>query len=301
MTTTYTSRMIERPRKILIVEGNRDDQDRLSAIVNAGGWGVPHIVARITDAEHALDGCGQYSLIILDLLLPDSAGATATLSAVRVTHANVPVVVVTGIADPKVLQEAEGYHWPIVSKDSETFDADLSTEIERLLGCAEQVVTTRPIRQAEPVATEHYATPLDAGAGLATKIFEKQGITALLLTLMIVQNIYRDYRYNADQESRTQSIERTAVAINSKFETVAATMSDAKAARAEDSKLLRELQRDQRDFQRQIASVIDAVKLLLERIERSETSSANYGRRADGGEDFKTQGVGGSWRVGGAK
>lgn len=142
-----------------------------------------------------------------------------------------------------------------------------------------------------PVKREHYANGWEAGVALARFVMQTQGLNALLLSCLLGWTIYADYRYNAKQEDRTEKLA-------AKFDKAESAMAEAAADRKHAAESLDAVQRQQQEdrkqfekFQSDIGPVIQAVKVLLERIERDGTGAYQPTRRYDGGETKGTRQV----------
>lgn len=93
---------------VLLVEDNPGDAELMSEMLREGGPGSPgfslrHVV-RLADAEEEL-ATRPVDVVLLDLSLPDGRGLDS-LAAVRRAAPEVPVVVMTGLADDEVALRA---------------------------------------------------------------------------------------------------------------------------------------------------------------------------------------------------
>ena len=98
--------MDDRPVHALLIEDNPGDARLIAEMVSEGGYGSPRLqwVERLgTGLQSLLEG--EIDIVLLDLALPDSQGIE-TLSAVREAAPGVPVVVLTGLDDEKVVTES---------------------------------------------------------------------------------------------------------------------------------------------------------------------------------------------------
>jgi two-component system cell cycle sensor histidine kinase/response regulator CckA len=93
--------------RVLLVEDNAADARLLrEALAEAGpGSFRTHCVASLKDAAATLKGDVSYAVILLDLSLPDSDGLD-TVWAMHQTAPDLPIVVMTGLADESVGTEA---------------------------------------------------------------------------------------------------------------------------------------------------------------------------------------------------
>ena len=142
-----------------------------------------------------------------------------------------------------------------------------------------------------PVKREHYDTPWEALVALGKFVLQTQGLNAFLLCCLLGWNIYSDYRYNDKAESRAERIERCASLLDVKFDAASSAMAAAAVDRKHAADTLDTIQRQQaedrrnfEEFQKDIRPVIEAVKVLLERIDREANSNDSRARRYEGGE-----------------
>lgn len=94
---------------LLIVEDNAADSAYILTLLTESRHSefVPIVAQTITEALHIMSQ-RDIDIITLDLFLPDSTGL-GTLLALRARASDVPIVVVTGLDDQKVAQEALYY------------------------------------------------------------------------------------------------------------------------------------------------------------------------------------------------
>ena len=113
-------------RNVLIIEDDAMDANAISRVVRPHvGTGGIHLAGTMHDAMRMMAAM-RFDLIILDLRLPDTAIGSEAISQLAVTKSNTPVIVVTAMADPNVLESVERMGWPCVRKYVDVFDEHLN-------------------------------------------------------------------------------------------------------------------------------------------------------------------------------
>ena len=118
--------------RILVVDDEESILELLSSYL--GRYDYEVLTARTAAEACQLANQEAPRLVILDVVLPDANGMEA-LSAIKATHANLPVVILTGIgSDEELTQEAQkrgaaGYVSKAVPLDQ------LLMEVRRILNC----------------------------------------------------------------------------------------------------------------------------------------------------------------------
>jgi DNA-binding NtrC family response regulator len=119
---------------VLVVDDEAVVRQGVTRILTSHGY----TVAEAPDARSALDhpALGDCRLVLCDLMLPDGSGLLL-LREIRVRHAGLPVVMITGYATPESLAQAD--QAGVAGLLPKPFDEEeLIALVERVLGAEEK-------------------------------------------------------------------------------------------------------------------------------------------------------------------